>query len=93
MKMDRGGVSRRGFLSRQLAAGAGLAVAGSAVGGAAPAKAAPPLTVHPELYPLPAFAPELDLRGKVAVITGASTGIGRAAGEALVRHGVHVIGT
>ena len=93
MKMDRDGVSRRGFLSRQLAAGAGLAVAGSAVGGAAPAKAAPPLTVHPELYPLPAFAPELDLRGKVAVITGASTGIGRAAGEALVRHGVHVIGT
>ncbi|WP_414675415.1 SDR family NAD(P)-dependent oxidoreductase [Methylocaldum sp.] len=35
----------------------------------------------------------MDLRGKLAVITGASRGIGRATAEALVERGVDVIGT
>ena len=50
-------------------------------------------TLHPQFYPLPGCWPSIDLRGKVAVITAASTGIGRAAGEALAARGVHVIGT
>jgi NAD(P)-dependent dehydrogenase (short-subunit alcohol dehydrogenase family) len=57
------------------------------------AAASASVAVHPRLYPLSGFVPEVDLRDKVAVITGASTGIGRAAGEALAARGVHVIGT
>ena len=39
------------------------------------------------------FEPQIVLSGKLAVITGASRGIGRAVGEALVALGVDVIGT
>jgi NAD(P)-dependent dehydrogenase (short-subunit alcohol dehydrogenase family) len=42
---------------------------------------------------LESFDPEIDLRGKLAVITGASRGLGRAVGEALTALGVDVIGT
>jgi NAD(P)-dependent dehydrogenase (short-subunit alcohol dehydrogenase family) len=91
---DRG-VTRRGLLRRQAALGAGYLTANVVLDGllAGQAAASSGLTVHPQLYPLPRFTPEIDLRGKVAVITGASTGIGRAAGEALAAQGVHVIGT
>jgi NAD(P)-dependent dehydrogenase (short-subunit alcohol dehydrogenase family) len=91
---DRG-VTRRGLLKGPAALGAGYLAANALLDGslAGQAAASSGLTVHPQLYPLPQFAPEIDLRGKVAVITGASTGIGRAAGEALAAHGVHVIGT
>ncbi len=47
----------------------------------------------PRYYPLESFDPEIDLRGKLAVITGASRGLGRAVGEALTALGVDVIGT
>src|SRR5688500_4808145 len=32
-----------------------------------------------------------DLEGRVAVITGGASGIGRATGELLARHGMHVV--
>ena len=90
------GLTRRGLLKRQAAAGAGLLAAGIVPGGVLAADgsaASTSVAVHPLLYPLSSYVPEVDLRGKVAVITGASTGIGRAAGEALAARGVHVIGT
>jgi NAD(P)-dependent dehydrogenase (short-subunit alcohol dehydrogenase family) len=39
------------------------------------------------------FNPQINLSGKLAIITGASRGIGRAIGEALTALGVAVIGT
>lgn len=59
------------------------------------AAAIPPFEVRlaPKYYPKPDHAPEIDLAGKVAVITGASRGIGLAVGMALDALGVKVIGT
>ena len=51
------------------------------------------VTIAPVFYPLDHFKPEIDLTGKLAVITGASRGNGRAIAEALRALGVDVIGT
>ncbi|MEO7143690.1 MAG: SDR family NAD(P)-dependent oxidoreductase, partial [Bryobacteraceae bacterium] len=51
------------------------------------------VTVAPLFYPLDQFKPEIHLAGKLAVITGASRGNGRAVAEALTALGVDVIGT
>src|SRR5206468_7455439 len=51
------------------------------------------LTLTPRYYPSANFTPRIDLRGKLAVVTGASRGNGRAVGEALAARGVDVIGT
>ena len=90
-----GGLTRRGLLEQQAAVGVGFLAANALLGGspAARADASVGVTLHPQFYPLASFTPEIDLRGKVAVITGASTGIGRAAGKALAARGVRVIGT
>src|SRR5688500_8955807 len=55
----------------------------------------PPFEVRlaPKYYPKPNYVPEINLAGKVAVITGASRGIGLAVGLALQALGVQVIGT
>jgi len=55
----------------------------------------PPFEVRPapKYYPKPGYVPEITLAGKVAVITGASRGIGLAVGLALQALGVQVIGT
>jgi NAD(P)-dependent dehydrogenase (short-subunit alcohol dehydrogenase family) len=59
------------------------------------AATAPPFEVRlaPKYYPTPNHVPEIDLAGKVAIITGASRGIGLAVGLALQAIGVQVIGT
>ena len=51
------------------------------------------ITLEPKYYPRHNFRPEIDLEGKLAVITGASRGNGRAVAEALSNLGVSVIGT
>jgi NAD(P)-dependent dehydrogenase (short-subunit alcohol dehydrogenase family) len=51
------------------------------------------VTIVPRYYPLSSFNRQIDLAGKLAVITGASRGNGRAVGEALTELGVDVIGT
>jgi hypothetical protein len=51
------------------------------------------VTIAPVFYPLDHFKPEIDLTGKLAVITGASRGNGRAIAETLRALGVDVIGT
>ncbi len=88
-------LTRRDLLEQQAALGAGVLAANALLAGplAGPAAAASAVTLHPQFYPLAGFTPEIDLRGKTAVITGASTGIGRATGTALAARGVRVIGT
>ena len=92
---EPGRYTRRGLLERQAALGAGALASSALLGGLAPGPAAadPGLALHPQFYPLPGFTPEIDLHGKVAVITGASTGIGLEAGKALAARGIRVIGT
>ena len=51
------------------------------------------LHLEPKYYPLSNFTPEINLQGKLAIVTGASRGNGRAVGEALAALGVNVIGT
>ena len=55
----------------------------------------PPFEVRlaPRYYPTPNHVPEINLAGKVAIITGASRGIGLAVGLTLKALGVQVIGT
>lgn len=89
------GVPRRKFLNMPLALAASacaapwLSSASQAHDGNKPNAA----SIDPNYYPLRRFKPEIKLRGKLAVITGASRGIGRAIGEALYTLGVDVIGT
>jgi len=82
---------------RFLAALAGGAVATPALFSQSLAQAAtiPPFEARlaPKYYPKPDHVSEIDLAGKVAVITGASRGIGLATGLALQALGVQVIGT
>ena len=94
MKKINNSESRRRFLAT-LAGGAVVAPAmlggRSVQAGTTP----PPFEVRPapKFYPKPSFAPAISVAGKVAVITGASRGIGLALGQALQALGVQVIGT
>ena len=91
------GGTRRDFIKKPLALAVGSIVVPSFLGSlVAKAKAdrrGDDLTIAPRYYPLNHFRPEVDLTGKLAVITGASRGNGRAIGEALTALGVDVIGT
>lgn len=84
---------------RSLLAGAGVlgaaALGGIAMPSTAGAASAPPFrtAVFPNYFPREGQAPEVGLSGKVAVITGASRGIGLATAQALQGLGVTVIGT
>ncbi len=84
-------LGRRDLLKAPLALAAGALV----LGGASEAHAAKKskISIDPRYYPRKNFKPDLNLAGKLAVITGASRGIGRAIGETLVDLGVDVIGT
>src|SRR5262245_14066764 len=96
MKMKTNGhsESKRRFLAG-LASSAVVAPAILSETRAQAAKIPPPFEVRlaPKYYPKPNHVPEINLAGKVAVITGASRGIGLAVGLALQAIGVQVIGT
>ncbi len=89
--MKRSSISRRVFLKAPAAAAACSVLPSLAL----PVNAATgcEIMLSPRYYPLESFVPELDISGKVAVVTGASRGIGRATAEALAARGVEVIGT
>lgn len=90
------GDTRRNFVRTPLALAASIAVPSLLGGLAVQAKAVGKrngLVLAPRYYPLTRFKPQIDLSGKLAVITGASRGNGRAVGEALAALGVDVIGT
>lgn len=94
---DAGDLAPESITKRRLLAGL---IASGAVAYALPAAssakaAAPPFQVraNPKFYPKDCFVPAVSLAGKVAVITGASRGIGLATGLALQSAGVTVIGT
>ena len=85
--------SKRRFLTA-LASG-GLVAPALLADNLARAATAPPFEVRtaPRYYPTANHVAELNVAGKVAVITGASRGIGLAVGLALQALGVQVIGT
>jgi hypothetical protein len=91
------GETRRSFLKKPLMLAAGSVVMPSFLGSLlANAKAdghGHDLSIARRYYPLKHFHPQINLTGKLAVITGASRGNGRAIGEALAALGVDVIGT
>jgi 3-oxoacyl-[acyl-carrier protein] reductase len=88
------GLTRRSVIKTSIAGALASPVLLGAHAAAAPA-AFENLKVAPVYFPLdPAtFTPQVDLHGKLAVVTGASRGNGRAIGEALTALGVDVIGT
>jgi len=85
--------SRRHFLAAM--ASSGIVATGLSNLKSAHASTIPPFQVRPapKYYPTPNHVSEISLAGKVAVITGASRGIGLAVGLALQALGVQVIGT
>ena len=84
--------SRRRFLA---ALAGGLVAPALLTDNLAGAVTPPPFDVRlaPRYYPRRNYVPEIDLAGKVAIVTGASRGIGLAVGLALKARGVQVIGT
>ena len=93
MKKNTHSGSRRRFVAA-LASG-GLVGPALLTDNLARAATAPPFEVRlaPRYYPTPKHVPEINLAGKVAIITGASHGIGLAVGLALQALDVQVIGT
>src|SRR5947207_2172730 len=91
------GRTRRDFIKTPLALAAGSILMPSLLGSrgveAKTDKKGKDVTIAPRYYPVDHFNPDIDLTGKLAVITGASRGNGRAVGEALTALGVDVIGT
>jgi NAD(P)-dependent dehydrogenase (short-subunit alcohol dehydrogenase family) len=88
-------MSRRDMLRASGVVTTGLVGAGAlwSLPSAAAADPSGTLAVSPLFYPVDNFVPQVDLHGKVAVITGASRGNGRAAAEALQAQGATVYGT
>ena len=93
MKKNDHSESKRRFLTA-LASGA-VATPALLSTGFAQSATVPPFEVRaePKFYPKAVNTPEIDLAGKVAVVTGASRGIGLEVGLALQALGVQVIGT
>src|SRR5215472_12429821 len=89
--------TRRDFIKKPLALAAGSIVMPSWLGSLmAESKGhgdGDSVTIAPRFYPRNHFRPEIDLTGKLALVTGASRGNGRAIAEALTSLGVDVIGT
>src|SRR5688500_4387403 len=93
MKKSTPSESKRRFMTGL--ASAGLLAPTLLTDNLARAATAPPFEVRlaPKYYPTLNDVPEINLAGKVAIITGASRGIGLAVGLALQALGVQVIGT
>src|SRR5215469_3432342 len=90
------GETRRDFIKMPIALAAGSIVAPlflDRLAVKAEADQNQSVTIAPRYYPVNHFKPQVDLTGKLAVITGASRGNGRAVAEALTALGVKVIGT
>jgi hypothetical protein len=87
--------SRRHFVLALASSGIAATATGLLNEKSAHASTISPFEVRPapKYYPKPSHVPEITLAGKVAVITGASRGIGLAVGLALQALGVQVIGT
>jgi NAD(P)-dependent dehydrogenase (short-subunit alcohol dehydrogenase family) len=89
--------TRRGFIKRPLALAAGSIVLPTLLGSlgmnAQASANRDGVKIAPRYYPLNHFNPQIELKGKLAVVTGASRGNGRAIAEALTALGVDVIGT
>src|SRR3954470_16616374 len=87
------GLTRRSVIKTSIAGALASPVLLGARAAAAPA-AFENLKVAPVYFPLdPAtFTPQIDLHGKLAVVTGASRGNGRAIGEALPALGAALLG-
>ena len=94
MKKSTHSESKRRFLVA-LAGGGVVAPLALLTDNLAFAATPPPFEVRPapRYYPKPDPVPEINLAGKVAIVTGASRGIGLAVGLALEALGVQVIGT
>ena len=96
-KVTKQGLSRRHLFGTPLALAAGSVAAPallSTLSGEAQASHGngnPRL--DPKYYPLRHFRPDISLRNKLVVVTGASRGNGRAIGDALATLGAKVIGT
>ena len=92
MKRRTHSLGRRRFVAALASGGLGAPVL---LADTAHATAALPFEVRlaPMYYPTSNHVPEIDLAGKVAIITGASRGIGLAVGLALQTLGVQVLGT
>jgi hypothetical protein len=86
-------LTRRSLLKRSTALAAGSFALSPLVGTAKAVGFGDDLKVAPPYYPQSRFKPEIDLARKLAVITGASRGNGRAVGETLAARGADVIGT
>jgi NAD(P)-dependent dehydrogenase (short-subunit alcohol dehydrogenase family) len=87
--------SRRSFLGAA-AIGATVAATSSALpayAGGNGKKKKKGVEVAPVYFPKRRHRTEVELFGKLAIVTGASRGIGRATAEALIAKGVDVIGT
>jgi len=93
MKKSIHSQSRRCFVAAL--AGGGIAAPALLTNNLVRAATPSPFEVRlaPKYYPRPDHVPEINLAGKVAIITGASRGIGLAVGLALQSLGVQVIGT
>lgn len=91
------GSSRRKFLRTATVGAAAVAASGSlaaqAGGNGKGKKKGQSVDVAPVYFPRRRFKRDVELFGKLAIITGASRGIGRATAEALIAKGVDVIGT
>lgn len=87
--------SKRHFLVGLAGSGIAATATGLLNGKSVHAATIPPFEVRPapRYYPKPSHVPDITLAGKVAVITGASRGIGLAVGLSLQALGVQVIGT
>src|SRR5687768_17589150 len=95
MKKTTYSESKRRFLAGAALASGGLVAPALLTHNLARAATAPPFEVRlaPRYYPTPNHIQEINLAGKVAIITGASRGIGLAVGLELQALGVQVIGT